>query len=65
MQHVQPGIHIFYKGGIGGFHIEERDNAYNICSHESMEQEWSAGAGVCSVANRRNHSDQCGSSVPG
>ena len=38
--------------------------AYNLCSHEQVEQKWSSSQGIWCLANRRYHPDQCRSSVP-
>jgi hypothetical protein len=29
--------------------------AYNLCSHEQVEQEWSSQQGICRLTDRRNH----------
>ena len=38
--------------------------AYDLCSHEQMEQERSAQPSVCCIANGGNHPDQCGGGMP-
>ena len=38
--------------------------AYDLRSHEQVEQERRAGESVCSLANRGHHPDQCGGRVP-
>lgn len=38
--------------------------AYNLRSHEQVEQERSAQPSVCRIANGGNHPDQCGGGMP-
>ena len=38
--------------------------AYDLCSHEQVEQERSAQPSVCRASNGGNHPDQCGGTIP-